>query len=105
MNIDAFNAAFPSFEKTFLEEEKIRKQNEKELEENKRRIKFMEQFPENILFNDLKKQKDNIITNDGCVHYQHIYNGKIYSWMFRSNKNEWFIKDDMSDVTRAKLFS
>ena len=104
MNIDAFNAAFPSFEKTFLEEEKIRKQNEKEMEENKRRIKFIEQFP-NISFNDLKKQNDNIITNDGCLHYKHIYTEKIYSWIFRSNKNEWFIKNDMSDVTRAKLFS
>lgn len=104
MNIDTFNAAFPSYEKTFLEEKKIQKQNEKQTEENKRRIKFMEQF-RNIFFNDLKKQTDNIITNDGCIHYKHIYTGKIYSWVFRSNKNEWIINDDMNDRIKAKLFS
>ncbi len=104
MNIDAFNANFSSYEKTFLEQQQRQKLLENRKIDEQRQNKLLEQFP-NISFNDLKKQKDNIITNDGCVHYKHNNTGEIYSWVFKSNKNEWFIKNDMSINLKTKLFS
>ena len=46
---------------------------------------FEQTFP-NVLFNCLIEQKNNIMTDDGCIHFKNPITGTIYSFNYLKNK-------------------
>ena len=82
MDLNNFNNKFPSWENQY---KNIQKQ--KSIQQNIIiKSMFSEKYP-NIEFNDLTKQTDNCLTNDGCIHYLDQTTNKVYS--FNYIKNQW----------------
>lgn len=53
---------------------------------NENIIKIFNETFYDLSFDDLKRQRNNILTDDSCIHYLHK-NNQIYSWNY--NKKEW----------------
>ena len=74
-----------------------------ELEKSKqaetlRKHHFATTFP-TVNYADLIRQKDDISTDDGCIHFKHKDTLQIYSWDYL--ENEWILdngNDDLEDL-------
>lgn len=86
MNQQEFNNSFPSFEKQFYQEQQIKEQMQKQIQEDKIKHKFEQKYP-NLCFKKLKKQNDDMLTDDGCTHYIYPDSNQVYSYDFI--ENEW----------------
>lgn len=54
-----------------------------------------------VNFNDLEKQNDNCMTDDGCIHYK-TKNNNIYSW--NNILNKWQQPNEQGQRDLLKLF-
>ena len=79
--VTPLSSSFMTYEQQYHQE-----QIDKQKQENNEMIsKFNKSYPY-VPFKILKKQKDNIRTEDGCIHYQNIITKNIYSYNFIDKK-------------------
>ncbi len=89
--MEDFHKRFPSFEKSYAQDEDIRKNKELVIENNVRSELFRKAYPfalfSNLINTDIpKKGEKQTIINDGCTHYVDRITGIKYRWSFIKNK-------------------
>lgn len=93
---ETFNDQFPSWEKEYNKLQNEKKIAKDEQDKQFRMVEFQKAYP-TLSFNDLKLQNDNYSTDDGCVHYKHVINSRIYSWNYM--ENEWEQNWELSEMS------
>lgn len=98
MDLEHFNNNFPSLENEF---KNIQKQNALQQKLIIQSI-FSATYPD-VEFDDLIKQPNDCLTDDGCTHYLDRNTNKIYS--FNYIRNKWIEKSEMYQRELIKFFT
>lgn len=101
--MDEFHAQFPSFDKFY----KLQQERKREMVENAKlnqlRANFMKEYPTTPWAN-LKKQRDDISTDDNCTYWKDLSNGTIYAWDERLEPSQWRRLEEVEAGEVADLF-
>jgi hypothetical protein len=95
-DLKQFHDAFPSFEKEFQKEQ----EKEKKKGDDYRIEQFRVKYPD---LDSTKLVQLKVFTDDGCSHYKHTENNKVYSW-YRYSNPHWIDNDESTQLwllTRA----
>jgi hypothetical protein len=82
-------------------QDKLENINKKLILQETQKHEFEKKYS-NIVWNDLKKQKDNCLTDDSCIHYMDIKTKQIYSWNYYNKK--WMQHNEKYQLGLACLF-
>lgn len=102
MNIADFNSNFPSFEKQFRAQEAEDIKGVKEVLKNIQITKLANSYP-NVSWNNLQRQREDMMTDDACTHYLDKTNGLVYSWNF--SDEEWIQHSEDYQKSLLKFFN